>query len=205
VTQRDVELVASLRTGDEQVFATLVDAWSPAMLRQARNYVRSTASAEDVVQETWLAVLKGLEGFRGDASLRSWTFRILTNIARKHGGVDARSLPIGLANDPPSYEPGAFRGLDDPWPGHWRTDAVPQEWEPEHQALSLESRAVITAALTELPPRQREVVELRDVHGFSSQEVCDALEISPENQRVLLHRGRSQVRAALDALMVAHP
>jgi RNA polymerase sigma-70 factor (ECF subfamily) len=171
------------------------------MLRQARNYVRSTASAEDVVQETWLAVLKGLDRFRGDASLRGWTFRILTNIARKQGGKDARALPVGLAMDPPAYEPGAFRGVEDSWPGHWRSGAAPQAWEPEQQALSRESREVLAAALAKLPGRQREVVELRDVHGFSSQEVCEALSITPANQRVLLHRGRSQVRATLDGLM----
>lgn len=194
----DIELVTALRKGDEQVFATLVRTWGPAMLRHARLYVRSRASAEDAVQETWLAVIKGLDGFRGEASLRSWTFRILTNISQKHGGRDGRNVPIGLASDGPSYEASRFRTLDDPWPGHWRSDAAPTPWQPESQALSHETRATVDEALDHLPHRQRQVVELRDVHGLSSAEVCDALAISAENQRVLLHRGRSRVRAALD-------
>lgn len=199
----DAELIEALRKGDEQAFATLIDAWSPAMLGYARYFVRSQASAEDVVQETWLAVLHGLDGFRGDASLRSWVFRILANIARKQGGRDARWVPIGLASDQPSYEPTRFRGLDDPWPGHWRTDATPAPWQPEERVLSGEARAVVYAALDELPQRQRTVVELRDVHGLTSAEVCEALSITPENQRVLLHRGRGRVRAALETFMEA--
>ncbi len=205
MTANDAEMLDALRKGDEQAFALLVDDWSPAMLRSARFYVRSWASAEDAVQETWLAVLKGLDGFRGDSSLRSWVFRILANIARKRGGHEARSVPIGLVSDQPSYEAGRFRGLDDPWPGHWRTDAAPAPWHPEERLLSGEVRAQVHAALGGLPERQRVVVELRDVHGLSSDEVCDALSITPENQRVLLHRGRCRVRAALETFMEAHP
>lgn len=201
----DTELLNALRKGDEQAFVTLVDSWSPSMLRSARYYVRSQASAEDVVQETWLAVLRGLDGFRGDASLRSWTFQILANIARKRGGRDARSIPIGLGSDEPTYDRGRFRGLDDPWPGHWRTDATPAPWHPEERLLSREAKDAVYGALTELPERQRIVVELRDVHGLSSAEVCDALGISQANQRVLLHRGRGRVRAALETFMEEHP
>lgn len=205
MTADETELLDALGKGDERVFAMLVDDWSPAMLRSARFYVRSMASAEDVVQETWLAVLKGLDGFRADSSLRSWVFRILANIARKRGGRDARSVPIGLASDQSSYESARFRGLDDPWPGHWRTDAAPTPWNPEERLLSGEARGRVHAALRELPERQRYVVELRDVHGLSSAEVCDALSITPENQRVLLHRGRSRIRTALETFMEAHP
>lgn len=205
MTDDDADVLEALRKGDEQAFATLIDSWSPSMLRYAGYFVRSHASAEDVVQETWLAVLRGLDGFRGDASLRSWTFRILANIARKRGGRDARSVPVGLTSDESTYEAGRFRGLGDPWPGHWRTDAAPTPWHPEERLLSREARDAVDAAMAGLPERQRVVVELRDVHGFSSAEVCDALAISQENQRVLLHRGRGRVRAALGSFMEMRP
>jgi len=205
MTGDDTEVLEALRKGDERTFTMLIDSWSPSMLRYARYYVRSHASAEDVVQETWLAVLHGIDGFRGEASLRSWTFRILANIARKRGGRDARSIPIGLTSDEPTYEPGRFRGLDDPWPGHWRTNGAPTPWHPEERLLSREASHAVQEALATLPERQRIVVELRDVHGLSSAEVCEALAISAENQRVLLHRGRGRVRAALETFMEVTP
>ena len=205
MTVDDATLLELLRKGDEQTFASLVDGWSAAMLSYARHFVRSQASAEDAVQETWLAVIHGLDGFRGDASLRTWVFRILGNIARKRGGSDARVLPVGLASDEPSYESSRFRSLDDPWPGHWRSDGAPTPWEPEAHALGAEAQDVVLLALKELPERQRVVVELRDVHGLSSLEVCDALNISRENQRVLLHRGRGRVRSALESFLQVQP
>jgi len=201
VTGRDADLVSDLRSGDESAFARLVDLWSPAMLSVARSFVRSHASAEDVVQETWIAVLDGLASFRGDASLRTWTFRILANQARRRGRDDARIVPAETSTDDPSYPPSSFRDAADPWPGHWRSNAMPADWGPEDQVLSREALAAVQAALAELPDRQRVVVELRDVHDLSSAEVCEVLAISPQNQRVLLHRGRTRVRRRLAALL----
>jgi RNA polymerase sigma-70 factor (ECF subfamily) len=204
----DVHVVAALRKGDERVFATIIDRWSPAMLRYARTFVRSDASAEDVVQETWIAVLRGIEGFRGDASLRRWVFQILGNIGRRRGVSDARTVPVGLAGQhesdqaglsTPAYPASSFRDLDDPWPGHWRSDAAPTRWQPEAEVVTADAVRLVERELAQLPERQRLVVALRDVHGFTGPEVCELLGLSPENQRVLLHRGRTRIRAALES------
>lgn len=198
------DLLARLRAGDEAAFAAVVRAWSPAMLRVARSYVRSHASAEEVVQETWLAVLRGLTGFQGRSALRTWTFRILANTARKRGGAEARTVPAGIAADEldgragPAVDPARFRGPDDPYPGHWRDGAAPADWGPEPALLASEFRGRLEEALAGLPQRQRAVVELRDLHGLDGDEVCMLLELTPANQRVLLHRGRSRLRAVLE-------
>jgi RNA polymerase sigma-70 factor, ECF subfamily len=193
----DSEVVALLLAGDQATFAEVVRAWSPAMLRVARSSVHSHATAEDVVQETWLGVLRALDGFAGRAQLRTWVFRILVNTARRHGKREARmNAELAAA----TVDPARFRGDDDPeWPRHWRDEAVPIETEPEPALLAREFRDVLAAALGELPERQRAVVELRDVHGFDAQEVCELLELTPANQRVLLHRGRARLRAAWEA------
>lgn len=194
----DGELLDRLRDGDAAAFATVVRAWSPAMLRVARAHVRTDAAAEDVVQEAWLGVVRALAGFEGRAQLRTWVFRILVNTARRRGAQDARrpDLPTG-----PTVDPERFRGEHDPWPGHWRDGAAPAPWDPEPALLAGEVRALLGTALADLPERQRAVVELRDVHGFAAEEVCTLLDLTPANQRVLLHRGRARLRAALDGAL----
>lgn len=194
----DADLVVRLRDGDQTAFESIVRAWSPAMLRVARGHVRSHASAEEVVQEAWLAVVRGLDGFEGRAPLRGWVLTIVANIGRRRGRTEARVMT--LEHHLP-VDPSRFRGEDDPWPGHWRDEAAPVEWGPESALLSAEFRAVLEGALAELPVRQRSVVELRDVHGMDAEEVCTLLDLTPANQRVLLHRGRSRLRAALEAVI----
>jgi RNA polymerase sigma-70 factor (ECF subfamily) len=191
----DPSLVACLRAGDQAAFAAVVREWSPVMVRIARAHVHTHATAEEVVQEAWLAVVRGLDGFAGRAALRTWVFRILVNIARRHGRAEARTV-VELAG--PTVDPGRFRDEDDPYPGHWRDDAVPQDWGPEPAVLAGEFRALLGRALSELPERQRAVVELRDVHGLDPEEVCELLELTPANQRVLLHRGRARLRGLLE-------
>jgi RNA polymerase sigma-70 factor, ECF subfamily len=197
VLTEDAHVVARLRAGDELAFAAVVRAWSPAMLRVARSHVHSHATAEEVVQEAWLGVVRALGGFEGRAQLRTWVFTILVNVARRHGERDAR-VSAELAG--PTVDPGRFRGDDDPaWPRHWRDEAAPVAFEPEPALLAGEFRDVLAVALGELPERQRAVVELRDVHGFDAQEVCELLDLTPANQRVLLHRGRARLRAVWEA------
>jgi RNA polymerase sigma-70 factor (ECF subfamily) len=194
----DAELLARLRAGEAAAFAAVVRAWSPAMLRVARAHVGSHAVAEEVVQEAWLGVVRALDGFEGRAQLRTWVFRILVHTARRRGGQEARrpDVPAG-----PTVDPDRFRGDDDPWPGHWRDEAAPADWGPEAALLAGEFRGVLARALAELPARQRAVVELRDVHGLDAEEVCQVLDLTPANQRVLLHRARARLRAALEGLV----
>lgn len=192
----DPALLRRLRAGDQAAFAGIVRAWSPAMLRVARAHVRTHASAEEVVQEAWLGVIRSLDGFEGRAQLRTWVFRILLHTARRRGRVEARTEDRG-----PTVDPARFRDADDEYPGHWRDDAAPADWGPEPALLAAEFRAQLARALTELPERQRAVVELRDVHGFDAGEVCELLGLTVANQRVLLHRGRARLRAILDGVL----
>ena len=194
----DAALVDRLRAGDQDAFAAVVRQWSPAMLRVARAHVRTHASAEEVVQETWLGVVRGLDGFEGRAQLRTWVFRILVNCARRRGRTDSR---MNAELGGPTVDPDRFRGDDDPYPGHWRSDAAPADWGPEPVVLAAEFRAVLEQALAELPERQRAVVELRDVHAFDGEEVCELLDLTPANQRVLLHRGRARLRSVLEGAL----
>jgi RNA polymerase sigma-70 factor, ECF subfamily len=197
----DAVVVARLRTRDEAMFAALIDAWSPGMLRAARAYVADDHTAQDIVQEAWLAVLRGIDAFQERSSLRTWVYRILVNKAKTRGVRDARTIPgLGVVDDRdhgPTVDPARFRGADDPYPGHWRSS--PPAWpSPEDDAVAAETRRQLAAALAGLPARQRVVVTLRDVAGHSSDEVCELLAISAANQRVLLHRGRAALRAALE-------
>jgi RNA polymerase sigma-70 factor (ECF subfamily) len=189
----DDVLVAGLRSGDEATFARLLDSWSASMLRLARSFVSTDASAEEVVQDTWLAVIRGVDGFQGASSLRTWVYRILVNTAKKRGVKEKRTVPwTSLEPDGgPTVDPDRFRGPQDAHPGHWRE--FPEPW-----VLGDEFRHVVARALDQLPERQRVVVTLRDVDGHSSEEVCAMLEISAANQRVLLHRGRAAVRAHVE-------
>jgi RNA polymerase sigma-70 factor (ECF subfamily) len=196
------DLVARLRAGDEQAFRDLVRAWSPGMLRIAGAHVRTAQAAEDVVQETWVAVIRGLRAFEGRSSLRTWAFTILVNRARTHGAKEARTLPYAPVReeDEPAVDPDRFQGPDGQYPGHWTSLGAPTAWrgDPERRALDGEARQLIEDALSGLPQRQRVAVTLRDVLGLDSDEACAVLGVSPQNQRVLLHRGRAALRAALE-------
>ena len=196
------ELVAALRAGDEAAFSRIVSDWSRPMLTLARSFVSTQASAEEVVQETWLAVLKGLDRFEGRSSLRTWVFRILVNTAKSRGVREHRTLPwSSLAGEDagPSLDPALFRSAGEPYPGGWRAApaAWPEEVAVEGSVLAGEVRRELRTVLEQLPDRQRIVLTLRDVLGHSSEEVCEMLEISQANQRVLLHRARTAVRAGL--------
>ena len=200
VTYVDADLVALLRAGDEAAITQLVDQWSPLMLRVARSFVDSPQSAEDVVQDAWLGMLSGLARFEGRSSLRTWMFSILVNRARTRGAREARTLPqspLGARDE----------SAADDWlagPGGepvraWSSIDAASRWDtaPESVVLSREILRELDRATSALPPRQRQVVTMRDVCGMSTEEVCAALQISPANQRVLLHRARAVLREAL--------
>jgi RNA polymerase sigma-70 factor (ECF subfamily) len=198
----DDVVVAGLRAGDEAMFALVVDTWSAGMLRAARAYVSGDETAEDVVQDTWLAVIRGIDRFEARSSLRTWVYRILINIAKTRGVKDSRTVPLSsLAptdeDSGPTVDPARFRGPDDPYPGHWKV--FPAPWpSAESDLLSREALATIQDAVAALPARQRLVITLRDVEGYDSDEVCALLDITAANQRVLLHRARVAVRLRLE-------
>lgn len=205
--QGEAQLVAALRSGDEAAFARLVEQHHAGMIRLARSYVHDRAIAEEVAQETWLAVLRGLDGFASRSSLKTWIFRILANCAKQRAGRERRSLPFSSAWEAtaepfePAVAPERFRGPGEQWWGGWVS--FPSSWgdAPEERLLSCEARGQIQAAIDRLPASQRKVVLLRDVQGWTAAEVCDALQVSEANQRVLLHRGRSKVRLALETYL----
>jgi RNA polymerase sigma-70 factor, ECF subfamily len=199
--EADEQVVASLRAGDERTFRELYQRHYPAMKRVARGYVESDTVAEEVVQETWLGVLTGIERFEGRSALGTWIFSILINQAKSHSSRERKALPFSAAGSPredeSAVDPDRFQRDDDTWPGHWAIP--PRPWQrPDRRVLSLEARDRLRRALAELPERQRLIVALRDVDGLSSGEVCELLELSRENERVLLHRGRSRLRSALE-------
>ena len=200
ISSPDADLVAQLRAGDESAMARLVEEWSPAMLRVARSYVGSAQSAEDVVQDAWLGMLTGLARFEGRSSLRTWTFSILVNRARTRGAREARTLPrppLGPRGEPTADDWHGGRG--GPGSPNWSSIGASSRWDasPETAALSREALRQLDLALSALPPRQRRVVTMRDVCGMDAEDVCAALNISPANQRVLLHRARAVLREAL--------
>ena len=207
----EAQLIDALRRRDEQAFVTLIDQYHASLLRLAQMYVADRAAAEEVVQETWLGVLKGIDRFEGRSSLKTWLFRILTNLAKTRGVRESRSLPFSAfweaEAEPfePAVEPNRFRPPDDArWPHHW--DVEPAAWSdhPEERLLSNEAQALIRRVIETLPPAQREVITLRDLEGWNSAEVCNTLLISETNQRVLLHRARSKVRRALEQYLDAN-
>jgi RNA polymerase sigma-70 factor (ECF subfamily) len=185
MAERDDErLVAALRRGDERAFATLLDRHSSAMLRVAMAYVPTRAAAEEAVQETWIAVMRGIDRFERRSSLKTWIFRILTNVAMRGGARERRSVPFSALavaedTDVPSVDPDRFLPADhELFPDHWAV--MPARWPtPEEGLLAGETREVIVAAIEALPKAQRTVIALRDIEGWSSEEVCAALEISP--------------------------
>jgi len=188
----DAELVQRLRTGDERAFAELIDAYDGRLRRLARTFVRTDAVADDVVQETWLAVLRGIDRFEGRSSLRTWLFRILVNRARTRAVREARTLPFSsLGPDDedgaPAVDPDAFRD------GGWITPPA----EPDAEVLAGELRGRLADIVDALPERERTVILLRDVAGLEGPEVAEALGVSEGNQRVILHRARSKVREQL--------
>jgi RNA polymerase sigma-70 factor (ECF subfamily) len=201
----DAALRAGLRAHDERAFAELVARHGPALLRHARTFVHSAVAAEDVVQETWLAVVTGVERFEGRALLRTWLYAVVANRARTRAVRDRRSVPFSALASAEHHEDvhpvDADRFLErDRWTGHW--SIAPEPW-PEEQVESDETLALASAAIHDLAPAQREVVRLRDVEGWDAAQVCEALGLSAGNQRVLLHRGRSRVRSALLTSQVA--
>jgi RNA polymerase sigma-70 factor (ECF subfamily) len=195
--------VTALRAGDEATFRRLFAQHHRVMKRVARSYVSSDAVAEEVVQETWLAVVSGIDRFEGRSALATWIFSVLINQAKTHQARERRSVPlscIGDRDDRAAVDADRFEQDEDAWPGHWATP--PRPWQkPDRRLLSLEARDHLRSALAELPARQRLVVALRDVEGASAAEVRDLLALSPENQRVLLHRGRSRLRSLLEGYM----
>ena len=198
-------LVGQLRAGDEWAFTRLVERHGSSLRRLARLYT-TDAVADEVVQETWIAVLAGIQRFEGRSSLRTWITRILINIARTRGQREGRQIPFSAFVEPSSefeasVEPDRFQRSGDRFPGGWIS--FPERWDeqPERRYLSTEGVHVARGAIAALPAAQREVVTLRDIEGWSSEDVSAALGITPGNQRVLLHRGRSKVRAALEAAM----
>ncbi len=202
-SDEDLRFIERLRAGDEEAFMSLVDRLQPTMLRVARMYVSSQTVAQDVVQEAWLGVLQGLDRFEGRSSLRTWILRIVSNIAKTRGQREARSVPFasltGEDLEAPAFDPDRFLGQGEDGAGHWST--MPPDWRgvPEDRLLASETLAAVRAAIAALPPMQAEVIRLRDVLGWTSEEVRNALDLTETNQRVLLHRARAKVRRALEA------
>ena len=200
VGYNDAGLVAQLRAGDEAAMSQLVDQWSPTMLRVARSFVDSPQSAEDVVQDAWLGMLSGLATFEGRSSLRTWTFSILVNRAKTRGAREARTLPQSpLAAEDGSATDDLLAGPGDEPVRTWSSIDAQSRWDtaPENVVLSKEILFQLDRALSALAPRQRQVVTMHDVCGMSTEEICAALDITPANQRVLLHRARAILRIAL--------
>jgi RNA polymerase sigma-70 factor (ECF subfamily) len=206
----DALLVAALRRGDEAAFGWLVDRYDGSLRRLARTYVATPSVADDVVADTWLAVIKGIDGFEGRASVSTWLYRILANIARTRGVREHRTIPFSSAaraldeGAGPAVDPDRFtgsgpgRGAGDPGYGRWAAPPTPWDDEPEARLESRETLAAVRRAIEALPPAQREVITLRDLEGWTSTEVRNALDLSETNQRVLLHRARAKVRRALE-------
>ena len=205
VSVDDKHLVEALRAGDERAFEQLTREYHAPLMRVAQIYVTSRSVAEEVVQETWLGVLNGIGRFEARSSLKTWIFRILTNIAKTRAQREGRTLPFSVLERPdtvpePAVGPERFLPPDhERWPGHW--SSRPQPW-PEDRLLAAETRGVVERAIEALPPAQRAVISLRDVEGWSSDETCNALGVTETNQRVLLHRARSKVRQALEDYLV---
>jgi RNA polymerase sigma-70 factor, ECF subfamily len=197
----EARLVAALRVGDEVAFRELIRMYGAGMLRVAQMYVSSRAVAEEVVQEAWLGVLNGIGRFEGRSSLKTWLFRIVANTAKTRGMRESRSLPFSAFADDegePTVSPDRFLGSGERFPGHW--SVPPGNWArlPEGSLLAAETMEVVRRAIDRLPPAQRSVLTLRDVEGLEADEVCNALDLTETNQRVLLHRARAKVRAALE-------
>jgi RNA polymerase sigma-70 factor (ECF subfamily) len=201
----DRDMCAALRRGDETAFANLVSLYHAPLRRVALTYVRTAAVADEVVQETWLAVIRGIERFEERSSLKTWIFRILTNTAKTRAAREARTVPLSAISagefddDEPAVDPSRF--LDQQharWPGHWASPPVRWDELPHEHLEGSQLLCAVKQAIEELPSRQRQVIVLRDIEGWEAEEVCQVLQVSEANQRVLLHRARSKVRQAVE-------
>ncbi|MEP7112842.1 MAG: sigma-70 family RNA polymerase sigma factor [Ilumatobacteraceae bacterium] len=200
-TADDRRIIAGLRAGDEAAFVEMVDRYNGSLVRVALRYVPSRAVAEEVVQDTWIGVIEGIDRFEGRSTIKTWLYKIVIYKARARGERERRTVPLSaLVGDDsaPSVPTERFRGSDALWAGHWATP--PQRWDGDAEArlLASEARSLIDSTIAELPLAQREVITLRDLSQLSSVQVCDLLGVTAANQRVLLHRARSSVRAALE-------
>jgi RNA polymerase sigma-70 factor (ECF subfamily) len=198
VAEDEQELLARLRAGDERAFEMLVARHYATMLSVARSYVQTRAVAEEVVQEAWVGVLRSLERFEGRSSLKTWLMAILVHTAQNRSARERRSAPFASLAPESAVEEGRFQSADEPFPGHWRR--YPSSWDaaPDRVAEDRETLRVAMRAIADLPATQQAVIRMRDIEGWGSDEVCAALDVSAGNQRVLLHRARSRVRAALE-------
>ncbi len=200
----DAEILDRLRRGDEEAFTQIVIAWSVGMRRLAVSYVGTAASADEVVQDAWLAVIENLAGFEGRSSLKHWVYRIVANTAKRRAGRESKVVLVGVPSDEAAatVDPSRFQQSNEWFPGHWRALVTP--WPtPEEATDAAEVRRVVAAAVRRLPPRQAVVVTLRDIEGFGAKEAAELMGVTPANQRVLLHRGRAAVRAALEDYLAA--
>jgi len=195
------QLISALRAGDDHAFMQLVDAYHVKMVRLAQSFVGNAMVAEEVAQEAWLGVLRGVQRFEGRSSLQTWIFTILTNCARTRAQREQRTVPfsdvfVAEDDDEPTVDPGRFQ-QEGRWRGHWQDG--PSSWReiPENRILAQETLDLVRSAIESLPPNQRTVILLRDVDGVEAADVCNILQISESNQRVLLHPARAKVQAAL--------
>src|SRR4051794_1842503 len=205
LADNEFELVGALKRRDEAAFVTLVQRYQAQLVRLALIYCRTRDLAEEVVQDTWLGVIQGIDRFEGRASFKTWLFQILVNRARTRAVKEGRMLSFSSlgeeaeATSEPAVPADRFRTLDDPWPENWAVP--PHSWGESADAVLLgaETMALVQGAIAQLPSAQQQVITLRDVEGWASEDVCNVLGISETNQRVLLHRARSRVRAALES------
>lgn len=206
VIDDEAMLLVRLREGDEASFAALVVSWTPAMIAVAERFVATREEAEDAVQDTWLAVIAGLDRFEHRSGLRTWVVSILIRQAQQTGRRERRSVPFSAAGRDergPTVDAGRFRPADAPeWPNGWSSHLPRWEQMPENHQQAAELRAVVNAAITQLPRRQQQVIVARDVWDCGSKEVCSMLKVSANHQRVLLHRARAHVRTALETYFV---
>lgn len=198
------QLIASLRAGDQTAFATLIDRYTPALLRVARGYVPNHSIAEEVVQDTWVALIKGVHGFESRTSLPKWLFAVMINIAKSRGIRERRDADALTEFDGATVAAERFHGSGEPGAGSWKEPLAAFPDSPEGSVLAAELRDVAQRELDQLPERQRTVVTLRDIVGFDSAEVCELLDISVVNQRVLLHWGRTAIRQILEDYVREH-
>ncbi len=201
----DPTLVEALRRRDEAAFVWLLDQYDGSLRRVALSFVPSSAVADEVVQETWLGVVRGIGGFEGRSSVKTWIFRILMNIGRTKGERERRTVPFATEpeDDAPSFSPDRFRRPPTPYPRHWAEPPEPWDEQPAEVLLSSETLGLVRQAIAQLPPSQQAVMRLRDMDGWTSSEVCELLEVTEANQRVLLHRARARVRQALEDYFVS--
>lgn len=198
------DLICRLRSGDEDAFNDLVAHYHGAMMRVARAFVHDMDTSEEVVQEAWIGVLRGLDAFQGRSSLKSWIFAIVINLAKTRGAREARSIPFSAlaateaCATETAVDPNRFLGSDSQWPGHWAQPPEPWGDAPEARLLQAETMTYLSSALDALPPAQRTVITLRDFAGYDAQSICNVLSITETNMRVLLHRARSKIRGELE-------